>query len=75
VIADRAPGAPGEGIGQGKRGWELTAGPCVGEATTGGGTEAFVCGEWSAVANEGRGMILRLKGKERMVRRCQMCAN
>jgi hypothetical protein len=75
VTADRAPGAPGEGAGQGKRGWKLTMGPCVGEATAGGGAEAFVGGEWSPVAGEGRGMLLRLKGKERMVRRDQMCAN
>jgi hypothetical protein len=75
VTADRAPGAPGERAGQGKRGQELTAGPCVSEATTGGSAEAFVAGEWSAVASEGRGMLLRLKGKERTVRRDQMCAN
>jgi hypothetical protein len=75
VTADRAPGAPGEGAGQGKRGRKLTMGPCVGEATAGGGVEAFVGGEWSPMAGEGRGMLLRLKGKERMVRRGQMCAN
>jgi hypothetical protein len=67
--------SPGEGAGHGKRGWELMAGPCVGEATTGGGAEAFVGSEWSAVAGEGRGMLLRLKGKERTVWRGQMCAN
>jgi hypothetical protein len=75
VTADQAPGAPGEGSGQGNRGRELTAGPCVGEVTAGGGMEAFVGGEWSAVAGKGRVMLLRLKGKERMVKRRQMCAN
>jgi hypothetical protein len=63
VIADQAPGAPGEGTGQGKRGRELTAGPCVGEVTAGGGTEAFVCGEWSVVTGEGEGCSYGLKAR------------
>jgi hypothetical protein len=50
-------------------------GPCLGEAMMGGGTEAFVGGKWSVVAGEGRGMLMRLKGKERRVRRGQMCVN
>jgi hypothetical protein len=75
VTAGRAPGALGVGAGQGKTGRELTAGPCVIEATAGGGAEAFVGSEWSAVAGESRGMLLRLKCKERMVRRGQMCSN
>jgi hypothetical protein len=35
VTKDQAPGAQGEYAGQGKRGWEPTAGPCVGEAADG----------------------------------------
>jgi hypothetical protein len=75
VTVDRAPEAPGEGVRHGKRGPELIAGPCVGEATAGGSAEPLVGGEWSMVAGEGRGMLLRLKDKERMVRHDQMCAN
>jgi hypothetical protein len=35
---------------------------------TGGGAEAFVGSEGSSVAGEGRGMFLRLRGKEKTMR-------
>jgi hypothetical protein len=37
--------------------------------------KVLVGGEWCVVAGEGRGMLLWLKGKERMVRHGQMCVN
>jgi hypothetical protein len=42
---------------------------------TGGGAKAFVGSEGSSVAGEGRGMFLRLRGKEKTMRRGHIRVN
>jgi hypothetical protein len=73
VTTDRAPGAQGEYAGQGNRGRERIAEPCVGEAVDGrwrGGVR-----QRHGVRGEGRGMFLRLRGKEKTMRRDHIQVN